>query len=61
MKHISSAYFVVKQHEEDGDIHVVRVDSASNLADGLTKPQEPLAYLRFIDGVIHIAPHPSKM
>ena len=52
MKHIDIAYHVVKEFVEKGYLAAVRVDSANNLADGLTKIQTPALYASFVARVI---------
>ena len=54
MKHIDIAYHVIKDYAEQGHIKTVRVDSAHNLADSMTKATSPAAFRSFLQGVIKI-------
>ena len=53
MKHIDMAYQVVKEYAEQGFIAPEKVPSELNVADGLTKAQEPDAHEYFCSQVLH--------
>ena len=52
MKHIDMAYQVVKEYAEQGYIAPIKIESEFNVADGLTKAQEPDAHSYFCSQVL---------
>jgi hypothetical protein len=53
MKHIDIGYQVVKEFATDGFIAPLKISSEYNLADGLTKAQEPAMHDYFCSQVLH--------
>jgi hypothetical protein len=60
MKHIDIAYHVVKDWHADGQIRALRVPSASNLADGMTKIVSPQLHRQFVHGTL-VVPSAAKI
>ena len=56
MKHIDIAYHVVKDWQAQGQIRALRVPSASNLADGMTKIVSPPLHRQFVQGTLVVRP-----
>ena len=52
MKHIDMAYQVVEEYAEQGYIAPIKIESEFNVADGLTKAQEPDAHSFFCSQVL---------
>ena len=61
MKHIDIAYHVVKDWHADGQIRALRVPSASNLADGLTKIVTPALHRHFVQGTMVVRPSTANI
>jgi hypothetical protein len=52
MKHIDIAYHIVKDWHAQGQIRALRVPSASNLSDGMTKIVSPALHRQFVLGTL---------
>ena len=54
IKHIDIAYHVVKDWHADGHLRSLRVASADNFADGLTKCVDPATHRNFLRGTLKV-------